>query len=244
MSCRDHTVWWNCKNCSNDRYLLTSSQSRVSLAGWGCWQHLATAACSPRVVWRRRLGAVESSPRARPATRTAVVPRSSPELIACCRHFRLSVNAWKIYYPLSCSGARWFCGSRIGGRENRLSSPRPRSRISSHSALAECISGVLFRPPFFVLPPRQNCREDYARCVSDDAFVVVLTEPPSLVNHFDDDTAQQSFRYEGRISIMLTSIMEIVWVYLPVECTDWVKGLYPEKFSIVLARSEDRKEIM
>lgn len=36
-----------------------------------------------------------------------------------------------------------------GEREKRLSSPRPRARVSSHSALTECVFGV-FRPPFFV----------------------------------------------------------------------------------------------
>lgn len=65
-----------------------------------------------------------------------------------------------------------------------ISSPRPRSRASFYSALAEYVSRV-FRPPFFV-PSSAKLSIGYAhaRCVSDDAFAVVLTKPPSLVNHF------------------------------------------------------------
>jgi len=120
--------------------------------------------------------------------------------------------------------------------ERSVSRPRVLvSRVASHSVLAECVSGV-FRLPFVRSLQRRNCRGDTrTRCVSDDAFAIVPTEPPSLVNHLDDDTSRQSFRCEGRISIMLTSIMEKVWVYLPVEYTGWVKGPYPKKFSTVSA---------
>lgn len=66
----------------------TSSRSRVSPGGWGCWRRPAAAACSPRVAWRPCPGAAGSSSLARPAIGTAAAPRSSPGSSACYRRRR------------------------------------------------------------------------------------------------------------------------------------------------------------
>jgi len=168
MSCRDRIISRVVKPQELQQWSI--STYLISKSCISCRVRVLATSSSCRMFSSRRLASASGCSR-------IVAAGASNDKDGCCT----TIVAWvdRLLPPLPPFGYEKFTirypvfsSSLISRDTNRrkrepsLSLPRPRSRVSSHSALAECISGILFRPLFFVLPPRQLPRRyAYVRCV-------------------------------------------------------------------------------